>query len=100
MAEKEKEKTAFTTRAGKFEFKVMPFGLKGAVATFYQLIDLVFTGFHWERHLQHLILAFTRLKEAKPLQTSKFHLVSYLGHIVGIGGLKMDPKKVETIQQL
>ena len=35
-------KTTFRTRYGHFEFLVMPFGLKNALVTFRDLINLVF----------------------------------------------------------
>ena len=41
MAPKDREKTAFCTREGLFEFNVMPFGLCNAPETFQRLMDCV-----------------------------------------------------------
>ena len=43
---KDREKTAFTSRKGLFEFVVMPFGLCNAAATFERLMETVLAGLH------------------------------------------------------
>ena len=70
VAEEDQPKTAFTTPFGLFEFKRMPFGLKGAPTTFQCMMDMLLTGLGeyssayiddiivfsgtWEEHLQHI----------------------------------------------
>ena len=71
MDEKDKEKTAFSTSRGHFEFNVVPFGLTNAPATFQRLMecvlavlgpeqclvylnDIIVFGKSFEQHLQQL----------------------------------------------
>ena len=44
MAEKDKHKTAFTTKKGHWEWNRLSFGLKNAPATFQRLMDNVLCG--------------------------------------------------------
>ena len=52
--EPDKEKTAFSTPQGHFEFNVMPFGLTNAPATFQRLMDCVLSGLTYEQCLIYL----------------------------------------------
>ena len=51
MAENDKEKTAFSTPQGYFEFNVMLFGLTNASAIFQWLMECVMTGLSGEECL-------------------------------------------------
>jgi hypothetical protein len=50
----DRHKTAFATRSGLNEFRVMPFGLKGAPATFERLMETVLAGLQWDICLIYL----------------------------------------------
>ena len=54
MADSDKEKTTFTTRSGHWQFRVMPFGLCNAPATFQRLMDLVLDEYKFEFVLVYL----------------------------------------------
>ena len=54
IAENDKEKTAFITHDGLFEFNVMPFGLSNAPATFQGLMNLALSGMLWSECLVYL----------------------------------------------
>ena len=119
VAEEDREKTAFATQSGLFEFKVMPFGLCNAPATFQRLMDLVLAGVQWSHclvylddiivvgrsfhdHLQNLSVVLQRLKEAnlrlKPAKCSFCKTqVSYLGHIVSRQGVATDVDKTSKV---
>ena len=80
MAENAKQKTAFVTGHGLFQFEVMPFRLNGAPATFQRLMDRVFKGMEeyvvvylddivvfnatWEDHLIQIENVLKRLEKA------------------------------------
>ena len=113
-------KMAFATHSGLFQFRVMPFGVCNAPATFERLMDRVLQGLRWSRclvylddiisfggtfdgALSNLTLIFERLRSyGLQLKSSKCHLfrvsVPFLGHIVGRRGLECDPTKIEDVK--
>lgn len=118
----DREKTAFTTGGqGLWQFKVMPFGLCNAPATFERLMetvlrglspesclvyldDIIIVGRDFNEHLRNLKKVLEKLREANlKLNPSKCHLfrreVNYLGHIISADGVKTDPQKVSAVKE-
>src|SRR3569832_152361 len=120
VAEPDKEKTAFITYKGLYEFNVLPFGLCNAPATFQRLMDMLLAGLQWnsclvylddilifgkdfEEHLTRLRSVLLKIGEAGlklRLRKCKFFLpeISYLGHKISHKGISPDPEKVSTVQ--
>ena len=61
----DREKTAFNTPFGLFQYNVMPFGLATAPATFMRLMTIVFSGMLYSTCLAYLddIIIFGRTFE-------------------------------------
>ena len=54
MESEDRPKTAFATRRGLFQFRVMPFGLACAPTTFERLMERALTGLQWQICLVYL----------------------------------------------
>lgn len=120
VAKADQHRTAFCTPSGLYEFKVMPFGLCNAPATFQRLMDLILTGLQWSSclvylddiiilgktfsdHLHNIQQVFQRIREAglklQPPKCTFFQKkVTYLGHIVSPEGISVDPRKVDKVR--
>jgi hypothetical protein len=119
MSDADKEKTAFATTMGLYQFTVMSFGLANAPSTFERLMENVLRGLQWEEcllymddivvpcatvseglaRLEHI---FERLLDAnlkcKPSKCSLFQKkIKFLGHIVSEDGISTDPAKIEAV---
>ena len=119
MAEEDKPKTAFSCGSGLWQWRVMPFGLCNAPATFERLMEVVLSGLHWKtllvylddvivfagtfaEELQRLREVFLRMRSANlKLNPKKCQLfqdeVKYLGHVVSRQGVSTDPGKTSAI---
>ena len=117
----DREKTAFTTPYGLYQFKVMPFGLSNAPSTFQRLMELILAGLHWETCLIYLndVVVFGRTWEEHMLRIREVlsrllranlklnpekcqffrKSVSFLRHIISDQGMSTDPDKVRAITQ-
>lgn len=123
IAKGEEWKTAFRTRYGLYEWKVCPFGLTGAPATFQRYINwvlreylddfcsayvddiLIFTTGSLEDHRRKVCKVLSSLLEhGLQLDISKCEFetksTKYLGYIIEVGvGIRMDPEKVNAIKE-
>jgi hypothetical protein len=112
-------KTAFMTRYGQHEFTVMPFGLTNAPAYFMNLMNKVFMeeldkfvvifiddilvySRSAEEHGQHLRIVLGKLRDHQlyaKFSKCEFWLqkVSFLGHILTVEGVAVDPEKVTAV---
>lgn len=113
--------TAFVTHDGQYAWRVMPFGLRNAAATFQRMMntllakqrayatayldDIAIFSPSWEEHMRHVdiilgLLRGTKLKASvEKCQVPQGH-IKYLGHIVGSGTHGPDPEKLAAIRGL
>nr|GEU71489.1 putative reverse transcriptase domain-containing protein [Tanacetum cinerariifolium] len=112
--------TAFRTRYGHYEFQVMPFGLTNAPAVFMDLMnrvckpyldkfvivfidDILIYSKNKEEHGEHLrtILNLPRSRNLYAKFTKCdfcLNSVQFLGHVIDINGVHVDPAKIEAIK--
>lgn len=114
----DQEKTAFTIQGlGHFHFRVMPFGLNNAPATFQRVMEKVLHGVEGcrvylddiivygrtpEEHDRRLALVLSKLEEVSLiLNEEKCHFrqtsIDYLGHSVNAAGIRPNGEKLTAI---
>ena len=120
LTDRAKERSAFCTRRGLFQFKRMPFGLCGAPATFCRLMSIVLGDYigviclcylddvivfakTQQELLERLDKVFTRLSQnglkIKPSKCVLFRTeIQFLGHLVTANGVQPLPDKVAAIK--
>ncbi len=120
LDEASREYSAFEAPQGLFQFRVMPFGMVTAQATFCRLMRKVLKGFSnadsfvddiiifthtWQQHLGALRDVFTRLSRAgltaKPSKCSfGYRQIECLGHVISSKKeLKVNPDKVTAVKE-
>lgn len=119
LDEESKEKTAFVTPDGHYEFNRLGMGLCNAPATFQRLMYKVLGNLMWKHsmaylddivifsksfddHLLHIEQVLQKLREAglklKPRKCSiGQQRLQYLGHIVDSQGVRPDPANIEAL---
>jgi hypothetical protein len=120
MNSADEHKTAFRTHHGHFEFKVIPFGLTSAPATFQGVMNSILSSLlrrcvlvfidniliysrSLEEHVKHLravfqILARHQLKVKKSKCSFAQQRLSYLGHVISPNGVATDEEKIQAVQ--
>lgn len=118
----DKEKTAFTTREGLYQFVRMPFGLTNAPGTFQRMMDCILRGLLWVcclvylddiivysrgsigRHALELAAVLDRLAQAGVtlnLKKCQFAApsIEYLGHELGRDGIRPIERLVTAVRE-
>lgn len=119
--ERDRHKTAFTTKYGLYEHVRLPFGLCNSPATFSRVIQEVLRGLTWKECLAYLddviilgrdMLSHTRNLSSVISRFEKFNLklkaqkcelyqteIKFLGKLVSQNGISVNPESIEIIKK-
>ncbi|PKA54744.1 RNA-directed DNA polymerase like [Apostasia shenzhenica] len=122
MIEDDEKHTSFITDQGTFCYKVMPFGLKNAGATYQRMIVTVFKkqkGRNIEAYIDNVLIKKKCVKQhiedhRETLDTCRTYNIKlnplksifglaygkFLGHMVSARGIKANPEKIQDIQEM
>ncbi|XP_020547166.1 uncharacterized protein LOC110011435 [Sesamum indicum] len=122
MAEEDQSKTSFVTERGIYCYKVMPFGLKNAGATYQWLVnkmfedqigrtmevyvdDMLVKSSRSQDHIVYLEQTFATLRQFRMKLNSMKRTFGvtgekFLGYLVSEQGIEMNPEKIEAILKL
>lgn len=120
MHAEDRPKTAFSYGQGLWQFRVMPFGLCNAPATFQRLMERVLSGLQWntamiylddvicigwsfQKAYHNVIAVLERFRacglKLHPKKCNFFQKeVKFLGHIVSAAGVHTDPDKISVVR--
>jgi len=119
LSDKAKQITSFICSLGLFSFKVMPFGLCNAGATFQRIMELILNKLTnsiayiddiltfsktFDEHFEHLESLLKRLKEANmKVKTVKCKIARkttiFLGYKISEKGIEIDESRVKVIKE-
>jgi hypothetical protein len=122
IAPQDQDKTTFTSPWGTFAYRVLPFGLCNAPATFQRAVLGIFSdmlndsmeifmddftpyGVSFQEALENLEKVLKRCIQAQlSLSTEKCHMMMtegiVLGHFISSQGIQVDPSKIQVIKDL
>ena len=117
VREGDRDKTAFVTPDGQYQFKVLPFGMVNAPSLFTRMMrslldgipnvvhyidDILIFSSSWEEHVQDVRRVLTALRAAHlTAKPTKCHFgcnkVEFLGHMIGEGKISPTQEGVEKV---